>query len=53
LHSRVTRLLDGARLEFGEIKAHSTMLGACTSCPMLRSDLDASAIEIMLLATLF
>jgi hypothetical protein len=27
-------------------KARSTLLGACTSCPLLRSDLEASAIEI-------
>jgi hypothetical protein len=29
-----------------ELKTHSTLLGACTSCPLLRSDLEASAIEI-------
>jgi hypothetical protein len=46
LHSHVVRLLDGARLELRELKAHSRLLGACTSCPMLRSDLEASAIEI-------
>jgi hypothetical protein len=46
IHSHVVGLLDGARLEFRELKAHSTLLGACTSCPMLRSDLEAAAIEI-------
>jgi hypothetical protein len=28
------------------VKACSTLLGACTSCPMLRSDLEAAAVEI-------
>jgi hypothetical protein len=45
-HSRITSLLDGARLELRELKAHSTLLGDCTSCPLLRSDLEAAAIEI-------
>jgi hypothetical protein len=39
-------LLDGARLELRELKASSTLLGACTSCPLLRSDSEAAAIEI-------
>jgi predicted nuclease with TOPRIM domain len=39
-------LFDGARLELRELKAHSTLLSACTSCPLLRSDLVAAAIEI-------
>jgi hypothetical protein len=39
-------LIDGARLELREHKAHSTLLGACTSCLLLRSDLEAAAIEI-------
>jgi Fe-S cluster biogenesis protein NfuA len=39
-------LLDGARLELRELKAHSILLGACTSCPMLRSDLEAATVEI-------
>jgi hypothetical protein len=46
LHSHVTSLLDSARLELRELKARSTLLGACTSCPVLRSDLEASAVEI-------
>jgi hypothetical protein len=39
-------LLDSDRLEFRELKARSTLLGACTSCPVLRSDLEAATIEI-------
>jgi hypothetical protein len=39
-------LIDGARLELRELKAHSTLLGACTTCPLLRSDLKAAVIEI-------
>ena len=46
LHSRVASLLDGARMELRELKAHSTLLGSCTTCVLLRSDLEASAIEI-------
>jgi hypothetical protein len=39
-------LLHGARLELREIKTHSTLFGACTTCPLLRFDLEASTIEI-------
>jgi hypothetical protein len=39
-------LLDGARLELREVKACSTLLGVCTTCPLLRSNLEASAVEI-------
>jgi hypothetical protein len=46
IHSHVFGLLDSARLELRELKARSTLLGACTSCPVLRSDLEATAIEI-------
>jgi hypothetical protein len=46
IHSHVASLLDCARLELRELKARSTLLGACTSCPMLRSDLEAAAVEI-------
>jgi hypothetical protein len=43
IHSHVARLLYSARLELRELKARSTLLGACTSCPVLRSDLEAVA----------
>jgi hypothetical protein len=46
VHSHVASLLDSARVELIELKAQSTLLGACTSCPFLRSDLEAAAIEI-------
>jgi hypothetical protein len=46
IHSHVASLLDGARPELRELKARSTLLGACTSCPVLRSDLEAAAVEI-------
>jgi hypothetical protein len=46
IHSHVAGLLDSARLELRELKAHSTLLGACTSCPLHRSDFEAAAIEI-------
>jgi hypothetical protein len=46
VHSRIASLLDGARLELRELKARSTLFGACTSCLLLRSDLEAAAVEI-------
>jgi hypothetical protein len=46
VHSHVARLLDGASLELRELKARSTLLGACTSCLTLRSDLEAAIVEI-------
>jgi hypothetical protein len=46
IHSHVASLLDGARLELRELKARSTLLGACITCPLLRSDLEALAVEI-------
>jgi hypothetical protein len=46
IHSHVASLLDGARLELRELKSRSTLLGACTSCQLLRSDLEDVAIEI-------
>jgi hypothetical protein len=46
INLHVTGLLDSARLELRELKAHSTLLVACTSCLMLRSDLEAAVIEI-------
>jgi predicted nuclease with TOPRIM domain len=33
-------------LELKELKAHSTLLGACTSCPLLRSNLEVAVVEI-------
>jgi hypothetical protein len=46
IHSHVASLLDGARLELRELKTRSTLLGACTSCPLLRSNLEVVVIEI-------
>jgi hypothetical protein len=46
IHSHVDGLLDSAGLELRELKARSTLLGACTSCPVLRSDFETAAIEI-------
>jgi hypothetical protein len=41
VHTEVTSQLKGAKLELKELKARSLFLGACTSCPMLKSDLEA------------
>jgi hypothetical protein len=49
MHSHVARLLDGARLELRELKARSTLLGACFSCPVIRSDFKAFVVEIKVL----
>jgi hypothetical protein len=46
IHSHVADLLDSVRLELRELKAHSTLLSTCTSCPLLRSNLEAAAIKI-------
>jgi hypothetical protein len=46
VHSHIASLLDSVRLELRELKAHTTLLGACTSCLLLRSDLEAAAVEI-------
>jgi hypothetical protein len=42
VYSSVASLLDGARLELRELNARFTLLGAC---PVLRSDLEAVAVE--------
>jgi hypothetical protein len=46
IQSHVASLLDGARLELRELKTRSTLLGYCTSYPLLKSDLEAAVIEI-------
>jgi hypothetical protein len=46
IHSHVADLLDSAMLELRELKARSTLLDACTSYPVLRSDFEATTIEI-------
>jgi hypothetical protein len=46
VHIQVASQLKGAKLDVNELKAHSSLLGAFTSCPMIKSDLDACSIEI-------
>jgi hypothetical protein len=46
VHTRVASQPKGAKLELRELKAHSLLLGACTSCHVLRYDLEACAVEI-------
>jgi hypothetical protein len=46
VHSHIASLLDGARLELRELKTRFILLGAYTSCPLLRYDLEAAVIEI-------
>jgi hypothetical protein len=46
VHSHVASLFNGARLKLKKLKVRSTLLGACTSCPLLRSELEATAVEI-------
>jgi hypothetical protein len=46
VHSHDASFLDCARLELRELKARSTLLGACTTYLLLRSDLEAAVIEI-------
>jgi hypothetical protein len=47
VHTQVASQHKGAKLELKEFKAHSLLLGACTSCSILKSDLEAYSIEIM------
>jgi hypothetical protein len=51
VHSHVESLLDDARLELRELKTHSLLLGACTSCPLLRSDLRLLPLRLKILST--
>jgi hypothetical protein len=46
VHTQVASQLKGAMLELRELKARSILLGACTSCPLLRYDMETSVIEI-------
>jgi hypothetical protein len=46
VHAKVASQFDDVRLELREMKACSTMVGACTTCPLLRSNLEDSVIEI-------
>jgi hypothetical protein len=46
VHFHVASLLDGSRLKLRELKAHSTLLGVYTTCPLLSSDLEAAAVRI-------
>jgi hypothetical protein len=46
INSHVASQLDSAKLELRELKTHSTLLDACTSCSLLRSNLEVLPIEI-------
>jgi hypothetical protein len=46
MHTQVTSQLKGAKLELKELKTHSLLLGACTSCSLLKSNLEACSVEI-------
>jgi hypothetical protein len=46
VHAQVTSQLDDTKLELRELKVHSLLLGACTSCPLLKSNLKACSVEI-------
>jgi hypothetical protein len=37
VHTQVASRLKGAKSKLKELKARSSLLGACSSCPMLRS----------------
>jgi hypothetical protein len=44
VHAQVASQLDGAKLELREVKACSLLLGACTSCPLLKFDLYVCSV---------
>jgi hypothetical protein len=46
IHSHVASLLDSARLKLRDLKTRSTLLGVCTSCSVLSSDLKVVTVEI-------
>jgi hypothetical protein len=46
VHTQVASQLKDVKLELRELKSHSFLLAAYTSCSMLRSNLEACAIEI-------
>jgi hypothetical protein len=46
VHAKVASQFDDVKLELRELKTHFILLGACTTCPLFRSDLEVSVIEI-------
>jgi hypothetical protein len=46
VRAKVASQFDDARLELRELKAHSMLFGACITCHLPRSNLEASAVEI-------
>jgi hypothetical protein len=46
VHFQVASQFKGAKLELRELKAHSLLLSACTSFPLVGSDLEACVVEI-------
>jgi hypothetical protein len=46
VHTQVASQLKGAKWEVRELKDRFLLLGACTSCLLLRYDLEASIVEI-------
>jgi hypothetical protein len=46
VHTQVISQHKGAKLELRELKARCLLMGAYTSCPMIRSDFKACSIEI-------
>jgi hypothetical protein len=46
VHTQVVSQLKGAKLELRELKDRSLLLGACTSCPLLKSNLEACSVDI-------
>jgi hypothetical protein len=46
VHTQDVNQLKGVKLEVKELKTRSLLLGACTSCLMLKSDLEPCSIEI-------
>jgi hypothetical protein len=51
VHAQVTSQLKCAKLELRDLKARFLQLGACTSCPMLRSDLEVFLLRLKNLST--
>jgi hypothetical protein len=45
VHTQVTSQLKGTKLKLKELNARSLLLGACTSCLMLKSNLEVCSIK--------
>jgi hypothetical protein len=51
VHTKVSSQLKGAKLKLKELKARSSLLGACLECPKLKLELDICSLKVKELET--